>query len=456
MVGQITVTEADRHRIDRFIADWLSESGIPGASVGIVAGGELAYAEGFGARDLATNAPATEDTRYGVASITKSFTATAVLQLVESGDVSLEDPVTAHVPHFQGFEDPPTVHELLSHSSGMPSDGASVALISRAIGGDPEPVPLSSDRDLERYVADAEPERTADRRFFYYNTGYTVLGELVSAVDGRDFPAYVRQEILDPLGMDRSIVAPSDFAALEDAMTPYRDEEGSLVETEFPVKGVGAAGGLVSTAKDLGSYLRYQLDPDPGVLDPDFLAKARNRQASRQTYLDGSEQSYGYGWMRRSFLGEDLVEHGGSLGVSTAYVGFMPAVGAGVALACNASPDPHPSHVGRALLAILAGEEPSDATHYYGLREKADRIGGEYESYRGIQTAAVEPDGASLEIGLENGLESETVRALPETGNPDDLRYYTVDTGGVRVPIEFAETAEGMDMFYRRWRLHRD
>jgi CubicO group peptidase (beta-lactamase class C family) len=443
-----------RREVESFVTEWLSEHRIPGASLAIVDGDEVLYADGFGARDLATNAPATAETRYGVASITKSFTGTAVLQQVEADRVDLRDPITEYVPFYGGLDDPPTVHELLSHSSRMPSDGASVALIGRLAGVDPVEVPLSSDADLERYVADSLPERSPDERFFYYNTGYTVLGKLVAALDGRAFPTYVGEEILEPLGMDRSVLAPEAFEDLDNAMTPYVDDDGERVEAGFPVKGVGAAGGLVSTVEDLATYLQFQFDPDAAVLAPDLLEEAHTAHSTRQTYLDGTEQGYGYGWMRRPFLGEDLIEHGGSLGVSTAYVGFLADEELGVALACNDSPATHPQHVGPAILAILQGATPAEATRYYGLRSKAERVAGEYESFRGIQTATVEPDGATLEITLETALDDGHVTAVPETTDPDDLAYYAVDEGGVRVPVEFVPTDEGMDCYYKRWRLH--
>jgi len=444
-----------RREVESFLTDWLSDHRIPGASLAIVEGDDVVYADGFGARDLASNAPATAETRYGVASITKSFTAVAVLQQVEAGRVDLQSPVTEYVPFYEGLEDPPTVQELLSHSSRMPSDGASVALIGRLMGADPIEVPLSSDADVERYVADSLPERSPDERFFYYNTGYTVLGTLVEEVDGREFPTYVGEELLDPLGMDRSVLAPEDFDALENAMTPYMEADGERVEAGFPVKGVGAAGGLVSTVEDLATYLRFQFDPDASVLDPDLLDGARTPHATRQAYLDGTEQGYGYGWMRRPFLEDDLIEHGGSLGVSTAYVGFLADEELGVALACNDSPDTHPQHVGPAVLAILRGENPANATHYYGLRRKADRVAGEYESFRGIQTATVEPDGGGLEISFETALDEQHVAAAPETSDPDDLTYAAVGAAGERIPIEFDPTDDGMDLYFRRWRLHR-
>lgn len=443
-----------RTELESFVTDWLSDQRIPGAGLAVVENGRVVYADGFGARDLDTNAPATSETLYGVASVTKSFTALAVLQQVERSGLELSDPVSDHLPFYAELDDPPTVHELLSHSSGMPSDGASVVLLSRMAGVDPVEVPLSSEADLERHVAGSLPERAEGERFFYYNTGYTVLGKLVEELDGRPFADYVEEEVLAPIGMGRSRVSPEDLVALDDVMTPYRTENDERVEARFPVKGVGAAGGLVSSARDLAAYLSFQLEPDPGVVDPELLDRARTPHATRQTYLDGGEQGYGYGWMRRSLLGDDLVEHGGSLGVSTSYVGFLDDAGVGVALACNDSPEIHPQYVGPALLAILRGDDPAEATRFYGLREKAERVARSYESYRGLRTATVEPDDAGLTVTLETALGEETVAAQPESTDPDDLRYSVVAASGARVPLTFEPTDDGLDLFYQRWRLH--
>lgn len=444
-----------QREVESFVTDWLSENRIPGASVAITDGDEVVFADGFGARDLDSNAPATADTCYGMASITKSFTAMAVLQQVERGAVALDDHVSDYLTVFEDLPDPPTVHELLSHSSGMPSDGSSVVLIARLTGADPVEVPLSSDADLRRYVADSTPERVEEDRFSYYNTGYTILGKLVAAVDGRKFREYVAEELLDPLEMSRSVVAPADVAALDDAMTPYRTDDGQRVPTDFPVKGVGAAGGLVSTVRDLARYLQFQFDPDEEILPADRLAKAKAPHATRQQFIDGTEQTYGYGWTRRPFLGDDLISHGGSLAVSTAFLGFLADEQVGVAVACNDSPATHPQHVGPALLAILDGRNPAEANRYYGLRRKAEDVAGEYESFRGIQTATVEPDGSNLRIELETALDTQQVAATPETADPDDLQYYTVGEAGARFPVEFERTSEGMDLFFQRWRLHR-
>ena len=456
--------------VESFVAEWLTDEHVPSASVALVdcaeprsaenangdelrAGDDVVYVDGFGARDLESNTPATPETMYGVASVTKSFVATSVLQLVEDGAVSVDDPVTDHVPYFTDLEDPPTVHELLSHTSGMPSDGASVALISRFVGGDVATAPLSSDADVARNVRDSLGERADGDRFFYYNTGYTVLGKLVEAIDGRPFPEYVDDEILRPLGMNRSAVR-ADPADFEDAMTPYRLEDGELERTEFPVKGVGAAGGLLSTASDLAAYLRFAMHGDEAVLPDELLALAQEAHATRHERIDGSPNEYGYGWMRQPLLGDELVEHSGALSVSTAYVGFLEDAELGVAVLANASPDVHPSFVGRALLALARGEDPAEAVPFFALREKCQRVAGRYESHRSAMTAEVEAAGGTLEATFETALGEESVTAFPESLDAEDRQFYAVDAGGNRLPLTFEETEDGLDCYYQRWRLH--
>lgn len=452
---RVTALPTDRVReIESFVTDWMSAARIPGASVAVVDGDDLVFAAGFGARDLASNAPATPETLYGVASVTKSFTALAILQHVESGAVALEDEIAEYVDVFGELDDPPTVADLLTHTSGMPSDASSVALILRGIDAASVEVPLSSDADFRRYVDGSTDFRSGDDdRFHYYNAGYELLGRLVETVDGRDFATYVDDEILAPIGMHRSTLDASGMDEMDDVMTPYRKEEDESTETPYPDKGVGAAGGLLSPVTDLASYLRFQFDPDPAVIDPSLLGTAHRAHARRQTALDGTEQHYGYGWMRRDFLGDTLVEHGGSLGVSASFVGFLESAELGVAIGVNTTPDVHPVSAGTAIMAILRDEEPADVVGHYGLTRKFEQVTGEYESYRGIVTASVEQAGGSLEITLTFPNEEASMTAQPRTLDPDDLTFDVVTADGTLAPLEFEETTDGVDLYFRRWHL---
>ncbi|MEF8858003.1 MAG: serine hydrolase domain-containing protein [Halolamina sp.] len=186
---------ADRVRkLDSLVHNWLPEADIPGASVVVFdTDGEL-YAEGFGARDLESNAPATPETLYGVGSITK----------------------------------PITIAELLSHTSGMPTTSA--GLLSQAVEG--YPAGVADEADRERLVREATELRVTDReRFFYYNTGYDVLGRVIESVDGRTYAEYIQEELMAPLGMHRATFHRESFESDDDQLTATveRDRGGIAV-----------------------------------------------------------------------------------------------------------------------------------------------------------------------------------------------------------------------------------
>lgn len=448
--------------IEAFVDDWLVDDGVPGAAVAVVDGDETVYAEGFGARDLASNAPATASTLFGIGSATKSFTALSVCQLAEDGDLALDDPVTDHVDFLADAPgDPITVRELLTHTSGMPSDDSATALLVRRILGAGVEVPVSSRADFRRHVDGAADRRVTDHeRFQYYNSGYTVLGRIVEAVSGRPYAEYVRQSILDPLGMTRSTFDREAHADDEDAATAYRRDDDGLEPVAFPFdEHVHPAGGLVAPVTELATYLAMQANGGShggaDLLDAARTAEMHDAHATRMERLDGTEQGYGYGWMTEPLLGDTLVGHGGSVAVSTAWIGFLEDAGLGVAVACNAAPESHPMHVGPALLAILRGEEPADHVPYYALREQREAVTGEYEGYREIIAATVEREAGGLRLRQKSPVGEEVLPLFPTSLDRDGREFYAVLSSGARLPVEFRETEDGMDVFVERSRFSR-
>jgi len=142
------------------------------------------------------------------------------------------------------------------------------------------------------------------------------------------------------------------------------------------------------------------------------------------------------------------------MGTTTAFIGYLEDAEVGVVVACNTAPAHHPTVTGHALLAILQGEDPETAVPRLALEAKADRLVGDYESYRGIQQASVEPEGTALEVEVQGRLGDRSMTLFPESADPEDLRYYTV-SGDSRVPVTFLDTDDGTDMLLQRWRLHR-
>ncbi|NHX37498.1 MULTISPECIES: serine hydrolase [Halolamina] len=448
---------------ETFVGDWVSEDRIPGATMSVF-DPHGTTASAFGARKLRENEPATPDTLLGIGSCTKSFTGVAILQLAEEGKLAVDDPVNDYVDAYQDAPgEPVTIRDLLSHSSGLPSDGMATALISRMMGLEPVEVPLSGAEDFRRHVADALDERVThhDEPFFYYNSGFTVLGEIIEELSGQSYAEYVEERILDPLGMERSTFSEDAFEADEDRMTPYYKEDGSATPGSFPFdESIHAPGGMLSSVRELARYGRMHLNggelAGERVLPAKRIEEARTPVSQREQLVDGTPQEYAYGWMVREFLDDTLVCHGGGIGVYNAFVGYLRDAELGVAVQCTTTPETHPMYAGPAVLALLLGEEPEAAVPHLALKRALPELTGEYASYRGIMEFTVERMGGGL------ALRAETDRAgalelplVPADLGDDDWVFTTVEASGAEVPIRFERTEDGVDLYYQRWRLHK-
>lgn len=449
-----------RDELESFVTEWLSDNRIPGAAISVVNPDETLYAEGFGARNLERNEPATEDTLFGIGSSTKSFTAIAIMQLVEAGELAVEDEVGDYIPHLDDVDgEPITIQELLTHTSGMPSDGSAGPLITRPLGVGHVEVPLSSDEDFRRHVKGSTDRRVTDREtFFYYNSGYTMLGEIIEEVTGKSYAEYVEDEILSPVGMERSTFAREDFEEDADHMTPYIKEEESSTQSDFPFDPlIHAPGGMVSSALEMGDYIQMYMndgDTDGGsVLSADSIAEMSTPVSTFGEYIDGTESGYGYGLMIEEFLGDTLVGHGGSIAVSNSWFGYLEDAELGVTISCTTSPEAHPMVVGPAILAILQGEDPLETVPHFELVEALDTVTGEYTSYRDIGTAEVERDGGTLKFTQQAGTGGQELHLVPETLEDDLLVCTAYLSMGMRHPVRFELDGDDVTCFFERSRF---
>ncbi len=225
---------------------------LPGVVVGVVSDQELIWAKGFGHADVASGRPMELDTRFRMASHSKLFTATAIMQLREQGKLRLDDPVTEYLPWFTfrhvAPDDPPvTIENLLTHSSGLPREASS----------------HWSDLDFptEAELKDLMPQRQAafspEVRWKYSNLAYTIAGMVVEQVSGMKWADYVQKNIFDPLGMSASSVDRED----PKLATGYgrRMPDGSREVFPFvDARGMAAATGLTSTVGDMAKFVSAQ------------------------------------------------------------------------------------------------------------------------------------------------------------------------------------------------------
>ncbi len=458
------LSEEARDKLEGFIVKAMAEAHVPGLSIALVKDGEVVYARGFGARNLERNIPATPNTLYGVGSCTKSFTALAIMQLVEEGRLDLEDPVGKYVPLKLGMKEKPIrIHHLLTHSSGIPSLGVAVILITRMTGREEHWIPMSSLEDFLRHLNGASEEVAAEpgERFFYFNSGYTLLGEVVERVSGMRYEEYVRERILKPLRMNRSTFLKEEFEKDPDTMTAYwKEKDGSLTPTVHPFhKFIYAPGGLLSSVMELTNYLTMNING--GVFEGERLLEESLLRGMQEIHIERGpglfgRQGYGYGWaVTEDFLGHKLVSHGGSTGVSSAYLGFIPEEGVGVALAANTGSYGSPA-IPQVALALLLGREPEKELPILEIGRRLDLLTGVYESYKGIRRISVVRKGPLLYLESKERFGEMSAPLIPESERIEDYRFYIYSGVGVKTPVEFVVDSKGrVDLYIERWRLHK-
>lgn len=438
-----------RRKIDQFLTDWMNENKTPGMSVAVIEDRDVVYSRGLGSRDLVKDLPATPNTLYGIGSCSKSFTALSILQLVEKGDLSLDSSIQDFLP--LDWKKDVTVHELLTHSCGMPSLAVAETLIDRLIGMDERGAPLGGWDDFYIHLNGAGEEMVEKKeKFFYFNSGYDLLGRLVEDMSGMNYSRYVEKNILDPLEMKRSTFEYKDEG--EDFMTPYFIRDGEPKECSYPNSELGyASGGLLSCVDELANYVKMNMNRGSyggqHMIDEGLLEKAHTG------YVESEIGMYGYGWAVNDFLDEKLIGHGGSIAVASAYLGFDEDHG--VALACNTSPSYSMEEIGKGVLAVMKGKDP-EKLPFFARKEKMKKLSGEYESYRGLKKAEIDIEGGLLRLKFKERLEEQKVMLIPKKRTIEDNEFYYIAGDGEKNDVMFdVMDKDEIDLYIGRWRLHK-
>ncbi|MFW6038222.1 MAG: serine hydrolase [Candidatus Saliniplasma sp.] len=435
--------------IEDFVSWWMTEGKVPGMSLSIVKGDEIKYAKGFGSRDLENDLPATVETIYGIGSISKSFTALAIMKLFDRGDLDVEDPVSKYLP--VNWSDSIKIHHLLTHSSGMPSLGVSEVLIARLIGLEERGVPLGDLDDLYMHVNNAKNELSAEpgKRFFYFNTGYCLLGQVIEKVSGESYRNFIKDEVLEPLSMHRSTFEPN---GRKDVMTPYFSRNGEPTETALPVREFSfPAGGLLCPVDELSNYLIMNMNG--GSFEGESLVDEELMKIIHKGHISRENSKYGYGWSVKDFQGKKMIGHGGSIAVASAYVGFTEDTG--VALACNTSPSYSVETVATAVMNILNGNDWKDMP-FFARKNRLDMLQGHYETFRGARKAKIEQHDGLLRLEFQDKLEKQSIILIPKKKDICDFEFYYLDGEGERNTVEFdVGGKEDIDLYVGRYLLHK-
>ena len=306
----------------------------PGLSIGIVHDQELVWAAGFGRARLAPDRPATPDTLYRIASITKLFTSTAVLQLRDAGRLQLDDPIARHLPWFsigQPHADAPviTIRHLLTHTAGLPREAG---------------FPYWTDGDFPTVekVRERLPQQRAalptETEWKYSNLGLTLAGEIVAAVSGRPYAEYVVQHVLEPLGMKRTFVA-TPAADHPDLAVGYTRRLPGSPRTPAPHtdgRGITAAANMTTCVSDLARFAMLQFRGGAAG-GAQILKSSTLREMHRPHWVEPDwAAGWGLGFRILRQNGKTYVGHGGALRGYRTQVQLCPAERIGVVVLTNA------------------------------------------------------------------------------------------------------------------------
>ena len=317
-------------KIEAEIAAWMARHKAPALSVAIVTDNHLTWSKGYGLADVENDVPAKPETAYRLASIAKSVTATAVMQLVERGKLDLDAPVQkycATYPAKQKLKDAPekefsiTSRQLLVHHGGVRHNRLDEVLTTRHYSSITEAVSSFKDDPLV-----VEP----GTKYSYSSPGYTLLGCAIEGASGVSYIDYLRENIFKPSGMTRT-EADDVYAIIPNRARGYRKTQSGDVQNA-PLHDTSIkipAGGLVSTVEDLA---RFAVALNTGKLvRPDTLEK----MWAKPKTADGKEQRYAVGFIIDDADGLFRVSNDGSQAGTRTYLYLLPRERFAIALMTN-------------------------------------------------------------------------------------------------------------------------
>ncbi len=319
-------------------AAFVKEHRLPGAAVGVVHGDDLVWSAGVGFADIASLRSPDASTLYRVASITKTFTGTAIMQLRDEGRLHLDDPLVAYVPELRDAASPfgpietVTIRRMLSHESGL--------------AGDPPGTDWSTPPAYEGLIApnlarvgEIGTRIPPNAQQKYSNIAYQLLGEVVTRVTGMPYVDHVRSAILEPLGMMNTHFEPVPDETLPRRSTGYNarwlSDELSVADLSVIV---WAEGGLWSCVEDLARWISFQLREDAGARNgAQVLAGSTLKEMHTARYLGNEEwtEAWGITWYAIRKDGITWVQHSGGLHGFVTNVCFDPKEGVGAIVLVN-------------------------------------------------------------------------------------------------------------------------
>jgi CubicO group peptidase (beta-lactamase class C family) len=336
--------EALHEKLGRIVRRAQAEARLPSLNAAVFRDGKVIWSEAIGLADIEAGEPATADHQYGIASITKTFVATSIMQLRDAGELDLDDPLSRHVP--EAAHGSPTLRRMLSHLSGL----------QREVPGEVwESLELPTRDEVFERLEQAEQVLAPALDWHYSNLAYVLLGEVLERRSGVPVKQYVEERLLQPLGLSRTSWEAQGPTARPYFVEPYSD--AVRPEPQLDQRGASAAGGLWSTLEDLASWGSFLVDPDPAVLAPETAKEMRSVQV-----MANPEWTLGWGLGLELFrTGERiLVGHTGGLPGYISVLKTSPDQRVGIVVLTNGSSWPTAQEVAFELATAALDELPRE------------------------------------------------------------------------------------------------
>jgi len=468
--------EFDSAQIDSYLEEIMELYNVTGANLSIVQNGEVLYTAGYGFRNIETEQAVTPETLFSIGSVSKSFTALAVAQQVDAGNLDLDTPIVDYVPDL-AYTDPRfeqvTLRHLLSHTSGLPV--VDIVWYSGAV------------ESREALIEDMVPQDFASDPgavYVYNNGAYALAGYVLEQVTGETWEDYIQTHIFAPLDMNESLLSFDDMAETSNYALPhlFNIREGAQPQPLFEhLSLVAPAGAVVSNVIDMANYAMLQLG------DGTFNGERIVSQAmldEMHTATSEVTEGYGLGWVNTPYEGYDLVWHNGAIDGFTAALFLVPSESLGVTILTNADATEGGELFIQAgargviaqILGIMPEQSPVDtinaqsgydpealqarieaARSYQPTPGEFDALVGDYSSTfaeisvelrEGVLYAVVVQEGIPVDIELvpfEAGSFIGNGRGLSNsvfTFEVDDRGTVTISQNGVQIAVKAAEGVE--------------
>ena len=300
-------------RVDSVAQAEMKSNHVPGLSVAVRRGGEVILARGYGLADVEMSVPAGAETIYRIGSLSKQFTAAAIMQLVEQGKIGLQDEITKYLPDFPTQGHTVTVHHLLTHTSGIKNYTA----LGPKVWAEAFPLDLTDAQMVDLFKK--EPfDFAPGEKWSYSNSGYYLLGMIIQKVSGMPYGEYMQQALFGPLGL-RSTRYCDNRTILPNRAQGYEVENGRVVnDAQISMNTPGAAGALCSSVLDL---LAWQQAFNAGrVVSP----ASRQLMTTAAKLNDGSATHYGFGLGVGDLDGHRMISHSGGINGFITHIGYLP------------------------------------------------------------------------------------------------------------------------------------